>query len=839
MLKEYSFNREFDFVRLEGLGLVTGRPPHEWDIYIIKELLDNALDADDDLWRSEGKPPAVDVEIEYVRVPEHGSSQLHVRVTNQAQFPTSHINDIFDPQWYTSRKAFVKGLTRGALGNALKTVLGIPYSLRDRSVGDWRPDLKPMVIQCGSTQYRPQFIVDSITQTIRTEIEREEKPSEHVDGTRIAVGMDHFQQEVPRTLNEIKNLAERYRLCNPQVGFTWVVEIDQEAWRNEFPRAKAWNNKFLGRAPVQWYARGAFKDLLSVMYREHCSDRKDCTLPVKVAFHEISAAGSQTADSQQLDELIKSLGASELSAGDIQEIIAVRFHQLLCQLSPAFDSAQLGAIGQTYLSEALKEIFPVEQELTYHSIIDDGSDPSVPFVIEGALAELQTGTRQLVTATNFAPSYEDLFRSAPFESPVRPGEKVKGLRELLDVYDLNEDVPVILFLHLISPSIERYEFSKTEINHLPFAAGVTGLIDRLVSEFQAKRKEQESKIEGSIFLALDAVIEELAESERFVFDQLIEKLRVRLSLDTSFAAWLEKPDSLVRLQTHINSYQSRTTVLSHRVARPGAGSLSLPRHPTGYITVASAQASRELLANHFVNKLLYVQIRELEPVVIDNNWLSTIDAALLCNPSKNDDLRQAIVQCLTNSDLPIAMLHDADEKGSSVVIEIRDWLSTQQLDSSRIIDVGLRPPESKNQPAKLVEMMPNELLSWIRDRFKALRIPIKYMPEESEVRSNVGSRFENLLLGHIWDGVSQTLQLANLLDSLDQRFNFTQAMHDQHLDRALRHNLEEDVSGKTYAMMLDDVVAKFFEEFMARYAVEIQASVKDHLEQLRVITPHG
>lgn len=35
MSKEYSFNREFDYIRQDGLRRATGRPLHEWDFYII------------------------------------------------------------------------------------------------------------------------------------------------------------------------------------------------------------------------------------------------------------------------------------------------------------------------------------------------------------------------------------------------------------------------------------------------------------------------------------------------------------------------------------------------------------------------------------------------------------------------------------------------------------------------------------------------------------------------------------------------------------------------------------------------------------------------------------
>src|SRR2546423_12444435 len=163
VLEAFSFNREYDYVRLDGLARATGRPAHEWDLYIVKELIDNALDADESLWRNDLRQfPSLHIRIEYISVPPPQCQQLLVRVGNRALFPVQRVRDIFATQWYTSRKAFIKGLTRGALGNALKTLLGIPYALHNRVADDWKPDLKPLSIYCGNIEYLPRYIVDPI-----------------------------------------------------------------------------------------------------------------------------------------------------------------------------------------------------------------------------------------------------------------------------------------------------------------------------------------------------------------------------------------------------------------------------------------------------------------------------------------------------------------------------------------------------------------------------------------------------------------------------------------------------------------------------------------------------
>src|SRR5437660_7464346 len=225
-----SLNREYDFIRLEGLYRATGRPAYEWDFYIIKELHDNALDADETLWsRNPHQFPDISVHIEYISVPPPQCQQLLVRVSNRASFPTEKIQAIFATQWYTSRKAFLKGVTRGALGNALKTLLGIPYALRHRLAADWSPDLKPVSITSGGTEYLPRYLVDPTGQSIRFQFDS--RPARRKEpGTEIRIGLDHFTQEVPRTLADLKTLAALHALCNPHAEFAWSVRVGEEQW---------------------------------------------------------------------------------------------------------------------------------------------------------------------------------------------------------------------------------------------------------------------------------------------------------------------------------------------------------------------------------------------------------------------------------------------------------------------------------------------------------------------------------------------------------------------------------------------------------------------------------
>ena len=839
MPEAFSFSREFDFVRLDGLRRATGRPPHEWDLYIVKELIDNALDADEVLWCDDPTQfPCLHVRMEYIDVPKRHSQQLFVRVSNRAAFPIKQMADIFATQWYTSRKAFIKGLTHGALGNALKTLLGIPYALRNRVAGDWSPDLKPLSILCNETEYLPRYVVDSTTQTIKFDCAT--KDGKPVEGTVVSIGLDHFEQEMPRTLAQVELLAQQYHLCNQHAEFHWTVEIEGLEWTREYAANPDWAEKFRGIAPVQWYSPTAFQDLLGALYRKQYGDDKTGKLSLDAVCRCFAGFDGEAVGASQgqspIATIVEASGQDSLTATDIEGPVAMKLYRVLCSHSSRFDSARLGSIGPEHVRADLPRALPVDGDILYEIATDAGDDPNVPFVIEAAVAHLKDGKRQIWTAINFAPTYGDPFLGRWLRAPVQPDEPVQGLRGLLDAYDLRDDMPVVLFLHLICPNVEHSEFSKTEINHLPFKQVLGDVLDRLLIALRRAQENEELRLEQAVFRALDTILSELGEDERFVFAQLLEKLRARLSQDPALSTWLETPDALGRLQAYITSYQRRNAVLAHHVARPAAGTLSIPLHPDRHFSVLVEHVSRDLLAGHHVNKVLYVQVRELEPVVIENGWLCRMDMALLRNPLAPDGLQDALVQCAVSSDLPIVILHNADEVGYAVVEQMRTWLEERHLDAGRIVDLGLEAaggPGDGAQPTRLVEMMPGELAAWLLARFEALDIPVKSLPTDADIRRDIGDRFERLLLGHLWEGVSQQLEVTHLLGDLDRHLHFTETMIGQVLDERLKRCLQQESYAKSYAVVLDEVVEGFFEGFMREHGARVRGLVQEHLAHVR------
>jgi hypothetical protein len=835
----FSISREFDFVRLDGLRRATGTQEHDWDLYVVKELVDNALDADEAQWNDDDPTtlPRVSVALDYVKNIETHRPQLIVRVTNRADFPVAQLAQIFATTWYTSRKSCVKELTRGTLGNALKTLLGIPYALRHRLANDWTPDLKPMTIVAGGREYQPQYRIDAAAQRIQFVCDKERVRSHR--GTEISIGIDEFEQERPRTLDQIVTLAWKYHLSNPHAHFQWSVQLGDESWTQEFAADETWRDKFVGTPPIQWYSGAAFQDLLTAICRNRTEDPAAPVLgvPEVLALFPVSGAPSVTLDTL-VATLADSIGSPPvLSIRDVCGESGLRLYKWLRRQAPRFLSQRLGCPGRDHVTKVLRRARVVEGEVIYQQTTDDGQDDETPFVLEIALAPLARGTRQVWSSLNFSPTHDDPFRRRWLRTPELGEKPALGLEGILDAYDLGADEPVLLVLNLICPNLEHNEFSKTEINHLPFRDQLGELLDRVLKRFRHGRVDAELQVEQKVFQALDEILDNVGEDERFVIAQLLEKLRRRLTADPAFAAWLEERDALQRLHLHISNYQSRRGMVTQHLARRAEGIISLPVHPDHYVSVEAEHVDAELLQRYHVGKLLVLQAANLEPVVIDNGWLCRMDLALLRHGSGLDTLRGMMTHCVHNTPTPILVVHDADQGGVDFVRMLRDWTSEADPEGRQLVDVGLWTNDYAGDgitKGRLVEMMPRELAQWLFGRLLELKIPVKSHPSSAEIRQDLRQGFQRRLLGHFWEGVAQRLAVVQMLDALDQEVKFSQHLAQRALHQCVIERLLGTASQMYYATVLDQVLTEIFGAFMEEHGDRVERFLLEHVNRFRV-----
>jgi DNA topoisomerase VI subunit B len=106
-----------DFTTKKGLTSSTGQEPHQFGGVILKELLDNSIDA----CESAGVNPEITIGYEH-----DGTFATYCVADNGNGLSKETIEKILDFDTRTSDKAAMKSPSRGAQGNAFKTILGIP-----------------------------------------------------------------------------------------------------------------------------------------------------------------------------------------------------------------------------------------------------------------------------------------------------------------------------------------------------------------------------------------------------------------------------------------------------------------------------------------------------------------------------------------------------------------------------------------------------------------------------------------------------------------------------------------------------------------------------------------
>ena len=155
----FSTSRLLDFVSEKELTLQCGYGSRDWPLVAVKELLDNALDACEE----QGIAPEITVTVD--------ESSITV-ADNGTGIPPGVVDRLLDFSIrVSSREAYVAP-DRGAQGNALKTIVAMPFVLDG---GEGRVDIAGEGVLNEIT-----FCVDRIAQRPAADISRSEKEGSFV-----------------------------------------------------------------------------------------------------------------------------------------------------------------------------------------------------------------------------------------------------------------------------------------------------------------------------------------------------------------------------------------------------------------------------------------------------------------------------------------------------------------------------------------------------------------------------------------------------------------------------------------------------------------------------------
>ena len=371
---------------------------------------------------------------------------------NAGGFAAGTIESILDYSVrVSSREAYVSP-TRGAQGNALKTILAMAYVLDRRSgEGD--------VIETRGRKHRIEFRVDHVNN--QPKLTHTVSPSDIKGGTKITVQWPTSEALLQYAEQQFKELLRGYTWFNPHLALRGVW------YGGEFVNATATNpnwDKWRPRDPTSphWYDEGRLQRYLGAhVARDHDLKRQRTV-------REFVASSADLLEPPSRKKYSKRSAAhtsrSRNSSASIRSTAAASPEKLLAAMrkySKPVRPKHLGVIGAEHLKQRFLEAGGNAETFSYQQRKDVSSE-GIPHLVEIAFGLHQSGltegapaTRRLiVTGANW---------SVGINNPFRSFGRTEGLETTLAKVRAAANQPVICAVHLAMAHVQYSDRGKSAI----------------------------------------------------------------------------------------------------------------------------------------------------------------------------------------------------------------------------------------------------------------------------------------------------------------------------------------------------------------------------------------
>jgi hypothetical protein len=475
----FKTSREMDFFSEKELVTQTGHERQEWPLVIIKELLDNSLDACEEA----DTHPAVAVEADAggITVTDNGPGLPEATLRAALDFTIRVSN----------REAYVSPC-RGAQGNALKTLLPMP-----RVLGAGQGKLvvtahgRRHEITCGADPISQRAVVnDDVTELPKSKNPHPEAGEEKqaFTGTTVRVewgpqaegGSEELwpfadkDQFFPLPAEQkigarVRNLVEGFAVFNPHatVSLDWFGR--KAVWQATAPGWQKW--KPHQPTSPHWYEQRHLERLLGAYVTHEREAGVDRLVSEFIAeFDGLTGSAKRT---KVLTEA--GLKRAKLSAfvrdGRLDgEQVARLLAAMRGQTRPV-NPIRLGVIGEDHLRQRLRAMGVTPESFRYQKKLSGAKSkksqarpggkacsPELPCVLESAFGWLgkdARDTRRIYTGANWSAAVGNPFRAF--------GATGEGLETTLAKLYASRDEPVVFVLHLAQPRVEYTDRGKSAL----------------------------------------------------------------------------------------------------------------------------------------------------------------------------------------------------------------------------------------------------------------------------------------------------------------------------------------------------------------------------------------
>ncbi len=475
----FELSRALEFFSEKELTAQIGFNRSLWPLALLKELVDNALDA----CESANIPPVIQI--------EQQEDTLIVQ-DNGPGLPLDVIQRSLDYNIRVSDKTGYVSPSRGQQGNALKTLWAAPFVATGESL---------VVIETQGQRHEIQVDLNRIAQTPKIEL-LTVGDSDVKNGTRIKLHWSGIARRLEPTPDlNFYMLAYGFHDLNPHLTLTLTMSRGQKTLPASDPTWKHWHPSE-PTAP-HWYQTEQLRHLIALII--HAEQRGSKAKSVNEFIREFRGltATAKARDVAAAANLHKAMLHDLVTNDDLDITVIRRLLTAMQEAARPVKPPMLGVIGAAHCNRAL-EGYDAEG-IQYRAAQDTFN--GLPYVLEVAFGILPTQSgRRLVTGINFTYALYQPFRAID-----------RALSEArVQRYD-----SVILLVHVACPSISFTDRGKTQAV-LPdeVSERLVQLVKQVTKGFTAAKRQSDRNDKMSAF----------AEEE-------LRKANQRKFISTKAAAW--------------------------------------------------------------------------------------------------------------------------------------------------------------------------------------------------------------------------------------------------------------------------------------------------------------
>lgn len=448
----FETSRAAEYFDARQLAALVGVSQDEFASVCLKELVDNSLDA----CETAGVPPVVGVKVEY------GDDLMRLSVSdNGPGIPAEVVHKVLDYNIRVSDKAAYRSPTRGAQGNALKTVIGIPYALGSR---------EPLVVEAQGVSHRIRPWVDPAG-AVHFDYTSAEMLLE-ANGTTVSLeapsgGMtDEGNYLVAQDFDPL-HWVRSFAAFNPHATVSYQAKSgDSEEAEIYKSTHEGPLKKYVPSQPTSphWYRAESLKVLVFSHIGHARKGGRDLPLGEFVRqFQGLTSTAKARAVVKEMGEGFTHLSDFQGNEEKVADLLAAM------QAATKEPKAKaLGFVGKEHFETFFERVYSSVNEHTY--VRKSGTLPSgLPFTFEFALATLDE-PGHLYCGINFSPTFGDPLEGTTLAGPEFRARGVQGF--LSQAYALPETesawhrtpASVAVAAHIITPAPLFLDRGKTRLD---------------------------------------------------------------------------------------------------------------------------------------------------------------------------------------------------------------------------------------------------------------------------------------------------------------------------------------------------------------------------------------